>query len=307
MLNTELVINYHITEKCNYDCKFCFAKWEMPNEIHSKVGQSELLIKKLADYFIDPKKENKTARLNFAGGEPMMLGKRFIELVAYAKEQGFSVSIITNAHYLTTHFIEQYSHYFSIIGISYDSQFSETQKKIGRIDRKNKQLSPQELEQRIKLIKLTSPLTQVKVNTVVNSLNWQENFTQFLSAIKPDKWKVLKVLPVKSNALTITSYQFESFVQRHKLVDVISVENNDSMTESYLMINPEGRFYQNKTGASEYVYSNSILTKGVAESLAEIEFNTDKFSSRYKPVFPPLIPNNSRYLIVNKQVEVKHV
>ena len=28
-----LVINWHITEACNYHCKFCFAKWNHKNEI----------------------------------------------------------------------------------------------------------------------------------------------------------------------------------------------------------------------------------------------------------------------------------
>lgn len=35
----QLVINYHITEKCNYDCHYCYAKWAKPNELHRNVDE----------------------------------------------------------------------------------------------------------------------------------------------------------------------------------------------------------------------------------------------------------------------------
>ena len=231
-----------------------------------------------------------------------MLGKRFIEIVSYAKQQGFELSLITNGHYLTTQFIEQHSHYFSIIGISYDSQDLNTQRKIGRIDRKNNQLTPTELARRIKLIRHISPNTEIKVNTVVNALNWQENFTPLLDVITPKKWKVLKVLPVKNDLLTISNQQFEHFVMAHQSIAAMSAEDNDSMTQSYLMINPQGLFYQNQIHGSDYLYSPPIIEHGVEHCLSQIEFDLNKFANRYIKTI-----NNSHFLTTNTNIEVNHV
>lgn len=79
----ELVINWHITETCNYNCTYCFAKWGKPNELHRSLDAIEKLLDKLAYYFIHGNSEIKrtlgyqSVRLNFAGGEPMMLGNAF--------------------------------------------------------------------------------------------------------------------------------------------------------------------------------------------------------------------------------------
>jgi MoaA/NifB/PqqE/SkfB family radical SAM enzyme len=35
-------------------------------------------------------------RINFAGGEPSILGDTFLEIVKFAREMGFETSIITN-------------------------------------------------------------------------------------------------------------------------------------------------------------------------------------------------------------------
>ncbi|WHR53209.1 hypothetical protein O8413_20755 [Vibrio furnissii] len=48
----ELVINWHLTEVCNYGCKYCFAKWGRPNELHRYRQKVATLLDNLADYFI---------------------------------------------------------------------------------------------------------------------------------------------------------------------------------------------------------------------------------------------------------------
>ena len=109
----QLVINYHMTEKCNYDCHYCYAKWEKPNEIHKDIENVNLLFSKLADYFFNDnpiKKElgYQSIRINFAGGEPMLLGKRFHYAIESAIKYGFEISLITNGHLINDVFIERY-------------------------------------------------------------------------------------------------------------------------------------------------------------------------------------------------------
>ena len=61
---------------------------------------------------------------------------------------------------------------------------------------------------------------------------------------------------------------------------VIFIENNDAMTESYLMISPDGRLFQN--GGDEYSYSRPITDVSLAEALTDIKFDNTKFDNRYE-------------------------
>ncbi len=55
-------------------------------------------------------------------------------------------------------------------------------------------------------------------------------------------------------------------------------ENNNTMINSYLMIDPQGRFYQNR--GNLYKFSKKILKVGVLNALNEIEFNFARFIER---------------------------
>ena len=57
------------------------------------------------------------------------------------------------------------------------------------------------------------------------------------------------------------------------------------MRESYLMIDPFGRFFQNSTYivGSGYVYSQPILSSGAEVAFSEMNFNAQIFKSRYSP------------------------
>ena len=99
--NDELVINYHITEVCNYSCQFCYAKWDRPNEIYTQGKNAELMLEKLASYFFNETGNKvkdsfpyKSVRINFAGGEPLILKDRFAQLVIKAKELGLVINDI---------------------------------------------------------------------------------------------------------------------------------------------------------------------------------------------------------------------
>ena len=104
---TDLVINFHITESCNYKCSYCYATWddlEAKNELHRSPNKVASLLKNLASYFLSDnslkaKMGYENVRLNFAGGEPMLLGKRFIDAIKFANQLGFKTSLITNGHY----------------------------------------------------------------------------------------------------------------------------------------------------------------------------------------------------------------
>ena len=82
--------------------------------------------------------------------------------------------------------------------------------------------------------------------------------------------------------LGITAAQFEAYVGRNRTVenDGIRVipESNEAMTESYVMIDPAGRFFDNAQGFHRY--SDPILRVGVETALKQVSINTDRFYQR---------------------------
>jgi len=255
--------------------------------MHANGNKAETMLAFLASYFIKNPKNivqqqmpYKNVRLNFAGGEPMLLQKRFSRLLTVAKNLGFELSLITNGHFLTESFIKQYAPLFSMIGISYDSQLTISQKEIGRVDRKGKTISPESLLAKIALLRQVNPDIQIKINTVVNAVNQFEDFNKLITEINPVKWKVL---PVENDAFQISKQTFDHFLARHTTLEkYITAEDNSSMTQSYLMINPEGKFYQNKLNSNCYTYSQDIIETGVEEALQQVELDWAAFSNRYK-------------------------
>lgn len=285
----ELVINWHITEACNYRCKFCYSQWNNTCELHRQQGEVERLIEQLAGYFIhsdNPLRQKmgySSVRLNFAGGEPLLLKERAVNAIHAAHRAGFKLSVITNGHFLNEQFIEQAGSMLDMVGISFDSQDSAGQANIGRVDRHGQGISARDLIARVEMLRKQRPDIAVKINTVVNGVNWQEDFNQLISQINPCRWKVLQVLPVLDRVdLSVNAGQFQAFVERHNALTVpVVVEDNQCMAGSYLMIDPAGRFYQNAFQRIGYDYSHPILQVGVEQALSQITFAPEHFAARY--------------------------
>lgn len=286
----ELVINFHMTEACNYKCDYCYATWDSgcdSKELHRTENAVESLIDKLADYFLvdNPLQQTmgyQSTRLNFAGGEPMLLGQRFHEALLHAKLRGFSTSVITNAAFLDEENLLAISRHVDVLGVSFDSADEITAKMIGRMDRRGGWISPTKLAYIASKYRELNPQGMFKINTVVNQHNFHESLVDIMTVVKPNKWKLLRVLPIYERIDPITDKQFLSYVERHRTFsDVNVVEDNQDMTASYLMINPQGCFYQNGNENKGYNISEPILSVGVEDAFANIKFDIDTFLSRY--------------------------
>ena len=118
--------------------------------------------------------------------------------------------------------------------------------------------------------------------------NCGENLTGFIATARPERWKLLQVLPIRgqNDALVddqvITPEQFARYVARNRCVEAMGVavvpESNDLMTGSYMMVDPAGRFFDNVAGT--HVYSRPILEIGVGAALREVSVDPDKFRLR---------------------------
>lgn len=292
----QLVVNWHLTEACNYECDFCYAKWAKPEsrELIHDGARARNMLGQLFEIFRPGHSTNSVAgqgawdsvRLNLAGGEPMLYREKTLAVARSARELGFEVSMITNGSLLNRTLLGELAPQLCLLGISVDSERESVSREIGRADKRTGQvLSSVAVASLFQTAREFNPDLRLKVNTVVNKLNWQEDMTSMIRCLAPGKWKVLQMLPLQNGNLAVSDAEFQEFVRRHaSLGDIMSVEDNESMTESYIMIDPLGRFYQNATtGQTGYRYSRPILQVGAQEAFGELSWSESKFLSRYAP------------------------
>ena len=286
-IQRELVVNWHITEACNYHCNYCFAKWDkQKNELMNDENSVSKLMDEIQKLpaILNGKylTEFESIRLNLVGGETFLNIRKVTKIIHQAKQRKFSLSAITNGSRLNNELVTLIANDFNSIGFSVDSLDSPTNIKIGRTE-KSGVMDTEKVLRDISLIKELNSSIDIKINTVVSSLNQSEDLSAFIDQAAPNKWKVFKVLPVITRENEVSQDDFIEFLERHsKFENIISSEDNDEMTDSYLMIDPIGRFFQNSILGSGYSYSTPIVNTGIEEALNEINFDPEKFHGRYK-------------------------
>ena len=129
---------------------------------------------------------------------------------------------------------------------------------------------------------------RMKLNTVVCKANLDDNMTEIVLQLMPERWKAFQVLPIdgqndgRVEDLLISEDEFLEWVERHKGVSNEGInfisEANELMTGSYVMIDSLGRFYSNIEGAHKY--TRSILEIGIKEAWRENQFNEHHFIER---------------------------
>lgn len=289
--SNELVINWHLTEACNYGCRYCYSKWHgHARELLHDAAGSERLLAELYRHFAPENLRTQaqldmrwdSVRLSLAGGEPLLYPDAVIRIASQARSMGFKISLITNGSYLNSSLMGELAPLLSVLGLSLDSGNAEINRSIGRADRKSQVLPLADLAFTIKAGRQANPAMRLKINTVVSALNFADDLGDTIRAFGPDKWKVLRVLPVIGDELAVTDPEFSAFLDRHQsLQSIISAENNSDMVESYIMIDPQGRFFQNALDGQRYRYSAPINAAGADTAFRQIRWQAAKFLSRY--------------------------
>jgi len=270
-------INYHITERCNYCCKFCFARYKNHNKELS-LKESLRLINILA--------ENGCEKINFAGGEPTLI-KHLPELINYSKDLELFVSIISNGTRIDKKFLSKCGKSLDIIGLSIDSSSDKIENKLGRCLKKynssnNSYSHINLIKNRVNLIKNFN--IYLKINTTITPLNWNDDLREIILQLTPFRWKILEVHPIYGinddffkEFGKLDSWQFKSFIHRHSSLNPVW-ETSDMIMDSYCMITPDGCFFQDSY--NYHHYSESILKFGALENFNRLEFNQNKFKFR---------------------------
>jgi len=271
------VVNYHITNRCNYHCTYCFGKFNGQKD--PTLDDAKKIVDSIALYFTQ---DNITdGRINFAGGEPTLY-EHLDELIDYANSLGIRVSIVTNGSLLTPERIRSWQGKVSCIGISIDSIDCDTNHTIGRCCR-NSVVSLSQWGELTKAIHDCG--IDLKINTVVSRLNLGEDLSELYRALSPKKIKLFQMHLIdgindQAKPHEITECEFLTFFERHKAVDFIIVaEPCGSMENSYLMVNPEGKFQLNNNGI--YQTFGNLNTTSLSEILKTAPLNAEKFGSRY--------------------------
>jgi radical S-adenosyl methionine domain-containing protein 2 len=269
-------VNYHFSRKCNYECGFCFHT-EKTSSVLSPVEAKRGM--KLS-------REAGMEKLNLAGGEPFLYPTFMHELLRYGKvELGIpSISIVSNGSKITERFLRENAALIDILAISCDSFDPKTNIKIGR------GRSGKNVEQLTKIAGWCQQYgIKFKINTVVCSLNWDEDMTQPITEFQPFRWKAFQCLVVTgendneqrkrdARSFLVTDEQWKVFCDRHKHLKCFVPESNKLMKDSYLVLDEYMRFLDK--GDGEEKASDSILNVGVREAMTQVRWNRTAFVER---------------------------
>lgn len=274
-------VNYHLWKPCNMKCGFCFASFQ---DIDSRILPSGHLRRGDSLSVVESLAEAGFRKINFAGGEPTLC-PWLPDLVSRARELGLTTSMVTNGSMLTPQWLDSAGGHLDWVALSIDSVDPSTLLRTGRVARSGPMSERDYLS-------ITDTLRdhdiRIKVNTVVTRFNLTEDLTDFIIEARPERWKLLQVLPVDGqNDLTVSEYmvsddEFQGYVQLSRRVEshgiTVVPESNDLMRGSYIMVDPAGRFFDNVTGGHRY--SRPIIEVGVDKALREVSVNPEKFLSR---------------------------
>ncbi len=273
MENKENIIfetaSFHIVKPCNMKCKFCYATFDDQRVLNQlDINDTKDILLKL--------KESGLQKITFAGGEPMLY-KNIDSAILYSKEIGLVTSIITNGSFITPEWLDRMKGVLDWIGISVDSLDVSTNTDIGRVFKGN-QMDYYTLVDAIK-----SRGFKLKINTVVNRFNKNEDMSNFLNYATPERWKVFQALRVDGQndamfeSVRVTDCEFIEFVTKHIKYNPVD-ESNEKMTGSYLLIDPQGRLFENSKGT--HTYSDKLQESTVKECVSQLDFNREMFIKR---------------------------
>lgn len=274
-------VNFHLWEPCNMRCEFCFATFQDVKQSILPKGHLEredcvAVVERLAAAGFQ--------KINFAGGEPTLC-PWLPDLVKAAKEKRMITAIVTNGSKLTPDYLDAMQGSLDWVTLSIDTVDPEKLTRSGRTTRKGP-MSEADYREIADLVVQRG--IRLRVNTVVTPLNWSEDFTGFIAGVRPERWKLLQVLPVSGqndqsvDPFITTKEQFAAYVARNRRVEdkgiTVVPESTELITGGYIMVDPAGRFFDDVAGTHNY--SRAILEVGVAAALKEVNPLPERYQER---------------------------
>eukprot|EP00062_Callorhinchus_milii_P020482 gi/632976185/ref/XP_007904655.1/ PREDICTED: radical S-adenosyl methionine domain-containing protein 2 [Callorhinchus milii] len=272
-------VNYHFTRQCNYKCGFCFhtAKTSFVLPLEEAKRGLQLL------------KQAGMEKINFSGGEPFLHNRgEFVgKLVQYCKQdlQLPSVSIVSNGSLITEKWFKNYGEDLDILAVSCDSFKEDTNRLIGR-----GQGNKNHIKNLLKVRQWCRDYrVAFKVNSVVNTFNFEEDMNEQIRMLNPVRWKVFQCLLIDGEnagedairhaaTYVISNDDFNRYLDRHKGIECLVPESNEKMRDSYLILDEYMRFLDCTKGRKDP--SKSILDVGVENAITFSGFDEKMFFKR---------------------------
>jgi len=254
-----IAVNWHLEAYCNYGCRFCYAPLT-EQRLMPRLSEEE------GTSMIEDLSSSGVGKINFVGGEPMLHPHLEAWIVA-SKSCGLTTSIVSNGTRMTEGWLTKMRPHLDWLGLSIDASNDEMHALMGR-GLKGEITSgfSRHLERSTKVWEIARRLGYgLKLNTVVTSVNSDDDMSELVGFLKPHRWKIFKVLRIEGEndgrvePLLISQEQFEKYMARHRryLQDFegtqIVSEDNEDMLGTYAMIDPQGMVYTNLH--SRYHYS----------------------------------------------------
>ena len=256
-----------ITPACNFKCKFCFPSHDHCGSLSFE--EQKELIKKLS--------ASGMKEITFVGGEPTLCPE-LPQLIMYAKRLGAITKLVTNGTGLSEAFLADMAGYLDCITISVDSVNENALRDIGR--QANNMIINKEFYYNL-ISNIRKHNYRLKINTVVSSLNINEDLSDFINYAAPSKWKLFQVLTFELKALrfAISNKDFAAYCKSQKEKTApetqIVVAPSEFIKGSCTMIDHTGRFFDIVDGS--YNYSEPILEVGVDAAFNQVTVIEAKF------------------------------
>jgi radical S-adenosyl methionine domain-containing protein 2 len=210
-------------------------------------------------------------KINFVGGEPM-LHSHLEAWIVTAKSCGLTTSIVSNGTRMTEEWLVRMRPHLDWLGLSIDASNDEMHALMGRgLKGEIAAGVSRHLERSKEVWQIARGLGYgLKLNTVVTSVNSDDDMSELIGFLKPHRWKVFRVLRIKGEndgrvePLLISQGQFEEYMGRHRrsLQDLegtqIVAEDNEDMLGTYAMIDPQGMVYTNLHGRYHYSKQSAV-------------------------------------------------
>src|SRR5580692_1084617 len=254
-----LPVNFHITRACNYSCGHCFATFRDVN------GTSAAVTEKRHLQVVTSLAVRGASKITFSGGEPL-LAKWLPALLHRAHSFGVTTCVVTNGSLLSKSWLTTVAADLDWLTLSVDSVTPETNLRIGRAEQK--ELSRGRSAYYDRSLELFAPIAQslgvgMKVNTVVTRHNVGERLANFISLVKPVRWKIMQAMHVHgqeqrpTQEWSVSEGEFERFIDRHRPeipAEVTIVPEPISLIRgSYFMVDPWGRIFESTSGRHQYL------------------------------------------------------